>query len=79
MTADIITLSTITKLDLPPERVLQAAIDAKLSGCVIVGFREDGEEYFASSYADAGDCLYHLNRGIYKLCKTADDLTEDKL
>ena len=64
----IVSFPGITSLDLPPDRVLREAI-GKLDGVVVMGYEkgEDGEEYFASSYADGGDVLWLLARCKKKL------------
>jgi len=72
MTAEVINLETITRLDLPPERILNAALEAGLQCVVIVGFCEDGEEYFASSIAGGPEVLWHLERAKLKLLRTVD-------
>jgi hypothetical protein len=59
--AKAIPFAGITKLDLPPDRILKEAAD-KLEGVVIVGFDKDGDEYFASSYADGRTVLWLLER-----------------
>lgn len=72
---DVVILPVITTLDLPPDGLLEAA-KGKLTEVVILGFTEDGDEYFASSKGGAGDVLYHLERAKYNLMKMTDDLTE---
>lgn len=62
--AQIIQWRGITKLDLPPDRVLEAA-KGKMEGVVLLGYDKEGGEYFASTYADGGDVLWLLER-----CKT---------
>lgn len=62
----------ITRLDLPPDRILENA-KGKLEGVVIIGFALDGAEFFASSYADGGDVLWHLERAKKKLLELPDD------
>ncbi len=62
MTDNVVEWGGITRLDLPPERVLGKALDGKLTSVVILGHTEDGAEYFASSLADAGDVLWLLER-----------------
>lgn len=73
MADNVVPLSVVTSLDLPPERLLQAAIDEGLSEVVIVGFKKDGEEYFASSVADGGSVLWNLERAKLRLLRTPDD------
>lgn len=70
--SNVVVLPVITRLDLPPERVLNAALARGLSEVVIVGVDKDGEEYFAASKSDGGDALWHLQRAAHKLLKIAD-------
>lgn len=62
MTDNVVTLRTITKLDIPAERVLKDAEAAKLTGVMVIGYDADGDEYFASSIADGGTCLWLMER-----------------
>jgi len=57
----VINFTGITKLDLPVDRVLDAAKET-LEGDVIMGWTTDGEEYFASTYADGGTVLWLVER-----------------
>lgn len=59
MSAEIFIFNGITKLDLPPDRVLEQAI-GKLQGVVVIGFDQDGHFYGASSYADGGNAIWLL-------------------
>ena len=63
MSAKVLLFNGVTRLDLPPDRILEGAI-GKLGGVVVIGFDHDGEFYGASSYADGGDALWPL-----ELCK----------
>lgn len=59
----VVPLKTVTSLDLPAERVLQAAVEAGLSDVVILGYtKDDDREYFASSIADGGSVLWLMKR-----------------
>ena len=57
----VIKFTGITKLDLPVDRVLDAAKET-LEGVVIMGWTTDGEEYFASTYSDGGTVLWLVER-----------------
>ena len=72
MSDNVVDLGNITRLDLDPDRLLQKAI-GKLSEVVIIGFHTDGSDYFASSKADGGNTLYHLERAKYRLMKIIDE------
>jgi hypothetical protein len=66
---NVVTFTGITKLDLPPDRILEYAA-GKLSGVVILGYTNEGDEFFASSYADGGDVLWLLERLKKQLLET---------
>ena len=59
--AKVIPLNNVTRLDLPVDRVLEAAKDF-LDDVVILGYDKDGMEYFASNMADGGSVLWLLER-----------------
>jgi len=63
--AKIIPFTGITKLDLTPDIILEN-LKGKMEGFVIMGYTEDGEEYFSSTYADGGTALWLIER-----CKKA--------
>ena len=55
----VIPLGGVTRLDLPPDKILEGA-KGQLEGVVIMGYDKDGSQYFASSYADGGEVLWLL-------------------
>lgn len=59
MTAEIFMFNGITRLDLPPDRILEQAA-GKLQGVIIIGYDIDGNFYAASSYADGGNAMWLL-------------------
>lgn len=61
MTDNLVYFDGITRLDMPPEKVLQSALDANLEGVVVVGWQE-GEFYAASSIADGGEVVWLLEK-----------------
>ncbi len=69
----VVPFTGITKLDLQPDRVLEAARGEEFEGIVIMGYKADGSEYFASTYADGGDVLWLIERCKLKLLEVADD------
>lgn len=68
MSGNVVVLPVVTTLDLPPDRILEAALE-KLESVVIMGYDKDGNEYFASSFADGGDVLWIMERSKLKLLK----------
>lgn len=73
MTAEIHNLNCITRLDIPPDRVLQAALDAGLTGVIVAGWDQDGQLYTASSYADGGDALWLVEKFKQRLISVCSD------
>lgn len=71
-TADIIDLNVVTKLDLPPEKVLNKALAAGLTEVVVIGLDPSGNFWFASSKADGGDVLWHLEIAKKRLLDLMD-------
>lgn len=69
----VVPLGCVTRLDLPPDRVLEGAI-GKLEGVVIMGFTTDGDEYFSSTYADGGTVCWLLERCKRRLMASADEM-----
>ena len=72
MKNNVVNLPVITKLDLQPDRLLNAAL-GKLDTCIIIGHDKDGNDYFASTKADAAVVIYHLERGKHNLMKIVDE------
>lgn len=72
---EVVVLDLVTRLDVPPDRILEAAL-GQLESVVIAGFKKDGSEHFASSVADGGDALWLLERCKKRLLEMADKLTE---
>lgn len=64
-----------TTLDIDPERILEGA-KGKLESVLVVGFTKDGEDYFASSSADAADAIFHLERAKHLLMKIIDEASD---
>ncbi len=68
----VIPFTGITKLDMPPDIILRETIRKNLEGVVILGFTEDGHEYFISSYADGGTVMWLLERCKRELLDNGD-------
>lgn len=59
--AEILLFNGLTRLDLPADRVLTEAVN-QLDKVVIMGYDNEGKEYFASSIADGGTVLWLMER-----------------
>jgi hypothetical protein len=68
---NVILFNGITRLDLNPDLVLENT-KGKLQGFVIAGYDIDGQEYFASTYADGGEVLWILERMKLKLLEQVE-------
>jgi hypothetical protein len=75
MSAKIIPFNGITRLDLNPDMVLENT-KGKLEGVIIIGYNKEGDEYFASSYADGGDVLWLLERMKLRLLNIEEERNE---
>jgi len=69
---NVIKFSGVTYADIPPDDVLNGAM-GRLSGVVVLGHHIDGDEYFASSYADSAQTLWLLERLKQRLLETGDE------
>lgn len=71
--SNVIQFHGITRLNLDPDVVLENN-KGKLEGLVILGYDKNGEEYFASTYADGGEVLWLLARCKKMLLEVPDGL-----
>ena len=69
---DVTILETVTRLDIPVDRVIDGATKADLDSVIIIGYDQDGEEYFASSYGGGESVLWLLRRMELKLLAGPD-------
>ena len=74
MTGNVVEFTGITKLDLDPDRILEAA-KGKMESVLIIGFTTEGAEYFASSKADAEYPIYMVERAKHRLMKMIDEMS----
>lgn len=58
---ELVPFNGVTRLDIDIGRVLDCAKES-LKGGVVIGWDQDGEFYFASSYADGGEVLWLLRQ-----------------
>lgn len=68
---NVVVLRTITKLDVPPDRVLSDP-RGKLSMAIVIGETIDGEFYFASSLASGPETLWAIERAKRQLLSTVE-------
>ena len=66
-------LDVLTKMDIPPERIVQGLGEFAFDSIVVVGSLKDGSEFFSSNLADGGTVLWHLERAKFKLLAIAQE------
>jgi hypothetical protein len=59
---NVITLSMPTTLDIPPERVIKAALEADLDMVLIIGWTEDGKMYASCSTGNMPETLFLIEK-----------------
>lgn len=70
--SNVIQFRGITRLNLDPDVVLENT-KGTLEGFVICGYDKEGNEYFASTYADGGDVLWLLERMKLRLLTVGEE------
>ena len=66
MSDKVIPLGNITKLDLPPDRILEST-KGKMQSVLLMGWDKNGDLYFASSIADGGEILWLMEHAKIQL------------
>ena len=72
MADNVIPLGNITKLDQPTDRVLDGCKGNCTAGVVVLGFDDDGDFYFVSSIADAGEVIWLLEMAKKRLLEVGE-------
>lgn len=60
--SNVVDLDNVTRLDLPPDRILKKAGEADLEVAIVIGVDRDGDFWFASSAADGGTVLWWIEK-----------------
>lgn len=72
MKDNVVELDVVSTLDLPPERILEAAKENVAGGVVVVGYDADGEFYFASSFANGAEVIWLTEMAKKRLLEIGD-------
>ncbi len=67
MTDNVTEFPGISRLSTPVPKILASAAGAKLQDVVVVGWRENGEMYFASSQSNGAEVLWLLRQAEHEL------------
>lgn len=73
MTDNVIPLGNVTRLDLPPDRVMDKAKENIGDGVVVIGWDKEGGVYFASSIADGSEVLWLMEIAKKRLLEIGDE------
>jgi hypothetical protein len=73
---EVVTFPGITKLNVPPERILKKAIEADLESVIVSGFTKDGQLYCCSSVADGGNTLWLCEMFKQQLMAVVDAMVD---
>lgn len=68
MDDNVVTFPGQTTLDIPADKVLEAAV-GQLDACMVVGIAKDGSLYLASSQGRVEWAHWALNNAVAKLCQ----------
>lgn len=72
MADNVIKFNGLTKLDIPPDRVLESAM-GELTDAVVVGWDKDGQFYFGSSVAGGPEVMWLLEVAKKKLLEVSEE------
>jgi hypothetical protein len=67
MTDNICDFPGETRLKTPVPKILASAAGARLEDVVVIGWRETGEMYFASSQSNGAEVLWLLRQAEHEL------------
>jgi hypothetical protein len=67
MTDNVTDFPGVSRITTPVPKILATAAGAKLQDVVVVGWRENGEMYFASSNANGAEVLWLLRQAEHEL------------
>lgn len=70
---NVVILPVVTGHDIPPEEILRAAHDHKLTEFIICGIDDEGYEYLMRTNADPAESVWYLTRAIHLLNNEQDN------
>lgn len=75
---NVVDIGCITVLDIPAEKILDAAKLAGLKHVIVIGEYEDGDEYFASSTSDRPLANWMIDRTKLEILEDAGEEEDDE-
>ena len=73
---EVVELGCVTRLPVPPDKILKQAAEGNLTSVVVIGYDADGDFWFASSDADGGAVLWLLELTKKRLFESAENYVE---
>lgn len=73
---NVVILPVVTRLDIPPERVLNGALEADLEAVIVIGVTKDDSHYFSSSLGHGGEVLWLIERAKLALMQEGGSATD---
>ena len=70
--ADVVELDIPTVADIPPDKILTAAL-GELDYVIVLGYDKEGKEYFCASKASGLDAVWLLERAKLELLRACDE------
>ncbi len=67
MSAEVVPFPGDTKIDEPPEGVLEKAKAWGMERCIVLGWKEDGTFCFGGSFSELGEIILLLRSGEHHL------------
>jgi hypothetical protein len=64
---NVTTFPGVSRVTTPVPKILAAAAGARLEDVVVIGWRQDGEMYFASSQSNGAEVLWLLRQAEHEL------------
>lgn len=74
---NVMIFTGVTPIQFDADVILRGALKANLSEVVIVGYDEDGTEFFSSSQPSGPDVLWMLERAKLGLLRSVDPEDEE--
>lgn len=71
---NVVDLPVITRLPIPPQKVLAKASQVEFERVLIIGITQEGREYFAMSDPDGGTTLWDMERAKHRLMQVVDEM-----
>jgi hypothetical protein len=69
---EVIEANIATTVDLPADKILEAAMGHALEDTLVIGWGADGKLYFSSTTSNVAEVIYLLEAAKFSLLKSDD-------